>query len=362
MRVIAVEDEKLSLMRIERILRGIGGIEFVAGYRAPDEALKNQDEDAADIAFLDVEMPGMNGLTLCERLTELNPYMDVVFVTAHEKYALEAYQANAIGYLLKPVQPEDVEKQVERIMRYRREIAPNAAPYIKTFGGFYVTEGRELLKFRTEKAEEMLALLVNRHGRPVSRDTVCNTLWPDMSAERATRNFHTTAYNIRHTFGETGLENVLLRTHESYSLDTKKIGSDLELFCAALVAGERTEQDLLEKAIEVYDGAYMAGRDYLWLAEDPAFYERAYEKLTLRLCGLREAQGDTQGAKALLYKLLAHIPTSEEACTRLLMLCASQGENAEAKTILENFEARYCAEFGEEPPASLRSLLPTKSC
>lgn len=358
LRVIAVEDEKLSLIRIERILRGIGGIEFVAGYLTPDEALEHQDEDAADIAFLDVEMPGMSGLTLCERLTEKNPHIEAVFVTAHEKYALMAYQTNAIGYLLKPVQPEDVEKQIVRIRRYRMGPSPKAAPYIKTFGGFYVMAGQEeLLKFRTEKAEEMLALLVNRRGRPISRDTVCNTLWPDMSAERATRNFHTTAYNIRHTFGETGLENVLRRTHESYTLDTVKIRSDLDIFCAALSAGESAAPDMLEKALEAYNGTYMAGRDYIWLAEHPAFYERAFEKLSFRLCSLREQQGDTESAKALLYKLLGHIPTSEEACARLLMLCARRGETVEAKLLLESFEACYCAEFGEEPSPSLRGLL-----
>lgn len=182
MRVITVDDEIMSLMRLERILKDLPNVSFAGGYQNPEDAILNQNSVRPEVAFLDVEMPQMSGLALAERLTERDPNLEIIFVTAHEQYALKAYQQNAIGYLLKPVQPEDVQTQIERVLRYRRERTALQPEVLRccVFGSFHVRIGPDfsrVVAFRTEKTAELLALLINQRGKPISRDTICMHLY-----------------------------------------------------------------------------------------------------------------------------------------------------------------------------------------
>ena len=364
MRVIAVDDEKLSLMRIERIIGEIPEVIWVAGYQSPRDALARQIEDAADIAFLDVEMPDMNGLALAERLVENNPDMEVVFVTAHEKYALSAYRQNAIGYLLKPIQQQDLRTQLERICRYRRIIKKEQSKALRcnVFGSFYLyaePNPTDILSFRTDKSSELLALLIGQRGKPISRDAICELLWPDMSGERAVRNFHTTAYNIRHTFAEAAAGDVLLRSHDSYRINLGCVRSDLEIFCAAMETGEDGASRIrkMEAALAVYTGPYMADKDYPWLTEHQAFCEQLFEKLCLDLSREYEDRHELSKAKSTALRWLHLCPLSEEACARLMSLHLICGEREKAAAVYESFRQNYVLELEEETSVWLKKIL-----
>lgn len=345
MRVIAVDDEFMSLMRLERILKEIPNVSFTGGYQNPEDALLNQADARPEVAFLDVEMPQMSGLSLAERLTEKDPALEVVFVTAHEQYALRAYQQNAIGYLLKPVQPEDIRAQMDRIARYKKEL-PKEKPELlrcNVFGAFHVCIGPDftrVVSFRTEKSAELLALLINQRGKPLSRDTICNQLWPDMIAERAIRNFHTTAYNIRHTFASLGFSNILQRAQESYWINLDRIQSELEIFCRA-VEQDSADQNwtaAAEAAIDAYSGIYLSNLDCLWVMEHQTYYEYQFEKLCARLARHYEHAGNGNLALAVAIRWMRQCPLSEDACARLEELYLAAGEREKAYAIHAAFE------------------------
>ena len=357
MRVIAVDDELMSLMRLERILREIPGVTFAAGYQNPEEALLHQQEAKPELALLDVEMPQMSGLSLAERLKQGNPELEIIFVTAHEQYALKAYQQNAIGYLLKPVQVEDVRAQLERVLRYRRQpIRAEAMLLCSVFGSFHIhfaPDPTKLIEFRTEKTAELLALLINQRGKPISRDAISDLLWPDMSGERATRNFHTTAYNLRHAFAELGCENVLQRTHESYRLDLRWIQSDLDVFCRAMELDEADPDWLAaaEAGVNAYTGAYMANMDYLWLMDHQAFYEYQYEKLCRRLTERHAREQRLESALDAARRWARQCPLSEEAYDCLIRLYRLSGNAEKANQEQAAFQRRYQREMAEDPDA-----------
>ncbi len=361
MRVITVDDEKMSLMKMERILRDISGVTFVAGYKSPAQALEHQREDAADIAFLDVEMPEMDGLTLSERLMELNPGLEIVFVTAHDKYALAAYQTNAIGYLLKPVQADDVQAQINRVQRYQRPKTEQPGfLYCKTFGAFYVkNEYREteIMKFRTEKSEELLAFLLSQRGKPVSRDVLCDTLWPDMEIDKATRNFHTTAYNIRHSFHMAGFADVLLRTHDSYRINSACIKSDLDIFDLAERAQTKEEcLRAMESAADAYDGPYLFNKDYIWVSDYRFYYEQAFERYALCLCNAYMQQRLYEKTQNILTRLLCQNPSSEEAGKLQFRVLSDLGREKEARQFKEKFINKYISDMGIPPAANLFNI------
>src|SRR5690625_198134 len=98
MREILVDDEMLALNYLKNALDKIGDYEVVGTYTNPVKAYNQIDDLEIDVAFLDIEMPGMNGIELAEKLLEKRPHLLVVFVTAYENYAIKAFEVNSIDY------------------------------------------------------------------------------------------------------------------------------------------------------------------------------------------------------------------------------------------------------------------------
>jgi DNA-binding LytR/AlgR family response regulator len=112
MRVLIVDDEPLARESLVRMLEGETGVEIVGQAANGLEALERIAETVPDAIFLDIEMPGLNGFEVLGSLAK--PPL-VVFATAYDQYAIKAFEANAIDYLLKPIQPDRVSKSVARL-------------------------------------------------------------------------------------------------------------------------------------------------------------------------------------------------------------------------------------------------------
>jgi len=114
MKAILLDDEPLSLAGMERLLRRYG-VDVRGSYVDPLAALREAPALGADVAFVDIELPGMSGLAAAERLQAACPALRIVFVTAYDQYAVDAFELNASDYLIKPVQPRRLEKTLERL-------------------------------------------------------------------------------------------------------------------------------------------------------------------------------------------------------------------------------------------------------
>jgi two-component system LytT family response regulator len=118
MRVFLVDDEPLALKRLSRLLREMNRIEIVGQETDSQIALKKLnrlDKLSLDAVFLDVQMPELNGFEL---LAQLDWQPLVVFATAYDRYALQAFEVNSIDYLLKPVEPEKLERALVKLERF----------------------------------------------------------------------------------------------------------------------------------------------------------------------------------------------------------------------------------------------------
>jgi len=113
LRVIVADDEKMARKRVTRLLEQLGNTVLVAECRSGEEVLRHLDPAHVDVALLDVDMPGMNGLETA-RLAGLRG-VPVIFLTAHEQHAVEAFQHGAVHYLLKPVDAPRLEQALARL-------------------------------------------------------------------------------------------------------------------------------------------------------------------------------------------------------------------------------------------------------
>ena len=120
MRVLIVDDEPLARDRLKRMLSTIGGCSVVGEAGSGEQALSAAEELSPDLVFMDVRMPGMDGLAAAQYLADINPPPAVIFCRAYDDYAVEAFSSQAIGYLLKPIKQAELESAILRTKRINK--------------------------------------------------------------------------------------------------------------------------------------------------------------------------------------------------------------------------------------------------
>ncbi len=115
MKAYLVDDEPLAVTRLRRLLEADGRVEVMGANSDPRSALEELSLSLPDVLFLDIEMPGMSGFDLLEQLGARHPL--VIFTTAYDQYALDAFKVNSIDYLLKPVEPEQLARAISKLER-----------------------------------------------------------------------------------------------------------------------------------------------------------------------------------------------------------------------------------------------------
>jgi two-component system LytT family response regulator len=121
LRAYVVDDERLAVQRLTRLLEAGGRVEIVGSATDPEAALEFLQTHPVDVLFLDIQMPGLTGFELLERL-DTHPL--VIFTTAYDQYALNAFEVNSIDYLLKPIEPDRLEHALDKLERLRGGGAP----------------------------------------------------------------------------------------------------------------------------------------------------------------------------------------------------------------------------------------------
>src|SRR2546427_10485555 len=117
LRAIVVDDEQLARDELGYLLGQVGGVEVIGQAGNGLEALTTIDRLQPDVVFLDVQMPGLTGFEVARRLVDGGADAQIIFVTAYDHNAIEAFEVNAVDYLLKPVDPTRLEVAVQRARR-----------------------------------------------------------------------------------------------------------------------------------------------------------------------------------------------------------------------------------------------------
>ncbi len=124
LRALIVDDEELARRGLEIRLANFDDIEVCGEARNGREALEAVREQSPDILFLDIQMPGMDGFEVLRRLSG-RQMPEIIFVTAYDEFALQAFDANALDYLLKPINDDRLQEAIERARRHREEKLSN---------------------------------------------------------------------------------------------------------------------------------------------------------------------------------------------------------------------------------------------
>lgn len=222
MRVIYVDDEKMLLENFRLTAGEISKIDSLKTFSCGKDAISWVKEHPIDVAFLDIEMPVMNGIELAACLRRIDENIRIIFVTAYEQYALQAFEVDAIGYLLKPYLKEDIEKQIKKAA-YVRPV-PQKDIQIQTMPDFALTVNGEPLLLGNTKQEELMALLVDRGESGITKADAKECLWSRYTSDNI---YWTTMSRLKNILEEAGIFNIIVTNGQRKYLNTAMVECDL---------------------------------------------------------------------------------------------------------------------------------------
>ena len=220
---IAVDDEILMLGALVAAIKASPDISEVLQFSDCDETLNFVQENTVDVAFLDINMRGMGGLALAEKIISFCPECKIVFCTGYEEYAIPAFKLHASGYLMKPVSAKDIQVEIDNIKGIRQSQKPLT---VKCFGTFEVYARGEKLTFKRSKTKELFAFLVDRNGAGVTVAEIGVALWENDVDQKNHNYIHQLFRDLRQSLEAVGVEGIFERNNYFYSINPEKLDCD----------------------------------------------------------------------------------------------------------------------------------------
>lgn len=252
MHIIYVDDEKPALDNFKWTVSDFPEIGSLELFQDGREALEHVRCHTVDVAFLDMEMPEIHGLKLAQMIKEHDEKIRVVFVTAFSQYALDAWNVDASGYLLKPYTASDIRKLLYKCA-YRP--LPSQNVEIQTIPTFRVTVSGSAIPMSAAKPRELLALIVDRGEEGIGAGDGIACLWPDRANDANTQAlFRMTFKRLTDILEEAGIRNLIYTRDNKRYLNMDNVDCDLYRIMAGDIVTARK-----------YSGQYL--REYSWAEE-----------------------------------------------------------------------------------------------
>lgn len=330
---ILYSDDKNTLFTLEQYLRETGMVQVQDTFSSGDVLLRSVREQKPDVVFLDMDTAGGKSLPVAAELEKQSPATDRVFVAAGKEYAMDAFDLNAVDYLLKPIQTERLMQSVEKLFeKHRRQAGDAVNPEQKRFvlhclGEFAISnEAGEVLHWPSKKAQELVAFLWCQRKRSVSTAVLVETLWPYLDNIRARNNLYTAIYNAKKVLKRfLGQAVQVEKCSGGYQLVTT-IESDveqLEVLLDQCGEGEFEEKLRLYKQImALYTGNLFQSEGFGWAEDLSAHLLETVQKYGLRLSNRLLEKDRWREAQEILQYLLLRDPCCEGAHILLIRMHA----------------------------------------
>lgn len=362
LRGIIVDDDDLILDILETMVLDTGLLEIRGKFTNPLLALEQIQKEELEVIFLDIQMPDINGLELAEKILQLKHQVQIVFITAHSEYAVEAFEVNALDYLLKPVSKNRLLKTLSRLTGEDQPTTSSLSHSPLTINCFRTLEvslskpTKETIKWRTAKAKELFAYLWHHRGKYLDKYTIIDVLWPEMDLDKALTNLHTTIYYLRKTFSALGFVNLVEYNRGSYKLELSEVYCDVDHF--DYVFKEKYDDPLSKSTnlLQLYQGDYLGNEAYNWA-------EAKRQQLRLKLVKELEAvssyyqqQGDELKKLEYLSLIIQIDPYAEKSHREILQIYSTMGRKKELIAHYQSLQKKLLIELETTPEEETRLL------
>ncbi len=263
MNILLADDEIFALRDLSRVVAKAvpdAKIKMADNY---GDIMKIVEEFSVDVAFLDVQMPGHDGLSIAKEIQKRYPMVNIVMVTAYREYALDAMNLFASGYILKPADEEDIIKVMQNL-RHPVSVERKGL-YVQCFGNFEAFIDGKPIEFQRNRTKEMFAYLIDRNGSAVNMGELCGVLWEDNADEKAMDYCRHVWRDLKGTLTKAGYGEVLYYARNAYAVVPDKIACDY-------YEAQR------KHSAENYRGEYMS--QYSWAEFRTGTFERHSDSIS----------------------------------------------------------------------------------
>lgn len=358
-KAVLVDDEKPALRVLEHLLKAYPEISIAGMYTNPLKAIDEIGRLKPEAVFLDINMPQLRGIDAASMILDLSPGTDIVFVTAYDQYAVEAFELNALDYLLKPTTQDRLKKTMERLMKKKPAFRDNGARklFIKCMGRFQVAwENREPIKWRAEKTRELFAFLLHNHGRDIPKEVLLDKLWTEYDPERAIRQLYNGIYHIRKALEEYGIDRSLISIDSNYHLKLGPVDYDIWRFFELEKSDPAGSLETLEEMEALYAGDYLDGEDFPWADLERERLVKLHLQCLIKLSKHYTEKKQFDKAESILKKAYNKSPYEEIITECLLGLYIETGEKSKAVRHYNTYAKLLEEELGIKPDDRLNAL------
>lgn len=325
MNVILVDDEPLALDFLRRQLTEIKDIKIAGAYVNPKEGMDAIVREDVDVVFLDIQLPVLDGVELARRVLEKKPNLLIVFVTAFEQYAVDAFEINAVDYLVKPIQRNRLKETIERVRKTLAKAGssdekvarrPLRLFMCKQFHVEEENESRVSFSWRTARTQELFLFLLQHRNKVVHKEQIAEMLWEDVDLEKAFAQLYTTVYHIRNELKKFGDHFKLENASSGYILHVHHVEIDVHMWEEAVRSlPPLNEQTVIvyEQAMELYRASYLSDHHYVWALPEAERLDQLWIRTALEVGKYFDQQGRGKEAYEWYQDICVRYPAVEEA-------------------------------------------------
>lgn len=220
MTVLLVDDEKILLNKLLRLVSEELPQADCHAFTKAQEAIDFGTQNQVDIAFLDIQMRGTDGLEVARRVQEHSPKVNIIFCTDFSEYALGALDLNCSGYLMKPITKDKLRSAMQHL---RFPMNENHEISFRCFGNFEAYCNGVPIKFKYSKTKELLAYLVDRNGTSISVGEISAVLFED---DQHRSYLNQLRLDLINTFEKLGVEDVIVQSKGYLGINREKVSCD----------------------------------------------------------------------------------------------------------------------------------------
>lgn len=227
---ILIADDEMSMrydlkFAVERVCSSDENVFFFA--QDYDTALEQIRSNKISVAFLDINMPGKTGLELAQAIKSYDPDINIIMVTAHREYALDALRLYVSAYLLKPVDDKELREALDNLRKPVDDPENGEKKLnVKCFGNFDVYYGEIPIKFSRQKGKELFAYLVCLKGTSATRGEICANLFEENNEKKSFEHLKKVVQSLKKDLSKYQAEDVLVHSRNSYSVNPNLIQCD----------------------------------------------------------------------------------------------------------------------------------------
>lgn len=227
MKIYAVDDETLALEMLVESIREVWPEAEVEAFNNPLDCLEKLKQEPCEVLFSDIRMPEMQGTVFAEKCMQIQPELNLFFITAYDDYALDALKLHVSGYLTKPVTAEKIKNEIP-YFRYQSNEKKEALCTIQCYGNFEIFDLDGVpVHFHRTRCKEILAYLTHRMGAMCTVREIAGILFEDEPYDiKKTRYMQKLMSTMATDLEEHNMTGIVIRQYNTLAIDKRKVNCD----------------------------------------------------------------------------------------------------------------------------------------